>query len=211
MYEIVYIHRKDCTHWFYINALLFAIAQEEGASSKLTQQLNAAIALLHLCCRWPYGNIGKGLLDWRGKHLGVSENRGTPKSSILIGISIINHPFWGIPNFGNTHHPARNPWGVSGFTSGDAVVELDSRLRLREHSPELAVTRHRVLFVFRKESGKMGVLLVKVKVEIRKNGLISSFWIFLVDSDSTFTWNRFPIGLRLCERASNRQLLFLPP
>lgn len=43
---------------------------EEGASSKLTQQLNAAIALLHLCC--------------------------------------------------------------------DAVVELDSRLRLREHSPELA-------------------------------------------------------------------------
>ena len=25
----------------------------------------------------------------------VSENRGTPKSSILIGISIINHPFWG--------------------------------------------------------------------------------------------------------------------
>ena len=25
----------------------------------------------------------------------VSENRGTPKSSILIGFSIINHPFWG--------------------------------------------------------------------------------------------------------------------
>ena len=32
----------------------------------------------------------------------VSENSGTPKSSILIGISIINHPFWGIPIFGNT-------------------------------------------------------------------------------------------------------------
>ena len=27
----------------------------------------------------------------------VSENRGTPKSSILIGFSIINHPFWGTP------------------------------------------------------------------------------------------------------------------
>ena len=36
-------------------------------------------------------------------HVGVSKNRGTPKSSILIGISIINHPFWGIPIFGNTH------------------------------------------------------------------------------------------------------------
>ena len=34
--------------------------------------------------------------------MGVSENRGTPKSSIFIGISIINHPFWGIPIFGNT-------------------------------------------------------------------------------------------------------------
>ena len=33
----------------------------------------------------------------------VSENRGTPKSSILIGFSIINHPFWGTPVFGNTH------------------------------------------------------------------------------------------------------------
>ena len=31
----------------------------------------------------------------------VSENRGTPKSSILIGFSIINHPFWGTPIFGN--------------------------------------------------------------------------------------------------------------
>ncbi len=27
--------------------------------------------------------------------LGVSKNRGTPKSSILIGFSIVNHPFWG--------------------------------------------------------------------------------------------------------------------
>ena len=31
--------------------------------------------------------------------MGVSKNRGIPKSSILIGFSIINHPFWGTPNF----------------------------------------------------------------------------------------------------------------
>ena len=36
------------------------------------------------------------------KHKGVSENSGTPKSSILIGFSIINHPFWGTTIFGNT-------------------------------------------------------------------------------------------------------------
>ncbi len=36
--------------------------------------------------------------------MGVSKNRGTPKSWILIGFSIINHPFWGpTPIFGNTH------------------------------------------------------------------------------------------------------------
>ena len=35
--------------------------------------------------------------------LGVSKNKGAPKSSILIGFSIINHPFWGTPIFGNTH------------------------------------------------------------------------------------------------------------
>ena len=32
--------------------------------------------------------------------MGVSKNRGTPKSSILIGFSLIN-PFWGTTIFGN--------------------------------------------------------------------------------------------------------------
>ena len=36
-------------------------------------------------------------------NMGVSKNRGTPKSWILIGFSIINHPFWGTLLFGNTH------------------------------------------------------------------------------------------------------------
>ena len=36
-------------------------------------------------------------------NVGVSENNGTPKSSISIGFSIINHPFWGTPIVGNTH------------------------------------------------------------------------------------------------------------
>ena len=37
------------------------------------------------------------------RHVDVSENSGTPKSSILIGFSMINHPFWSTPIFGNTH------------------------------------------------------------------------------------------------------------
>ena len=34
--------------------------------------------------------------------MGVSKNSGTPKSSTLIGFSIINHPFLGTIIFGNT-------------------------------------------------------------------------------------------------------------
>ena len=36
-------------------------------------------------------------------HMNVSENSGTPKSSILIGFSITNYPFWGTTIYGNTH------------------------------------------------------------------------------------------------------------
>ena len=41
-------------------------------------------------------------------NMGVSKNNGIPKSSILIGFSIINHPFWGTPIFGNTHMEPKN-------------------------------------------------------------------------------------------------------
>ena len=47
-------------------------------------------------------------------HMDVSENSGTPKSSILIGFSIIKHPFRGASIFGNTHIPIQytefRPW-----------------------------------------------------------------------------------------------------
>ena len=46
-----------------------------------------------------------GMSSWvcDRNYMDVSKNMGTPKSSILIGFSIINHPFWGTPIFGNTH------------------------------------------------------------------------------------------------------------
>ena len=34
--------------------------------------------------------------------MGVSKNRGPPNDPILMGFSIVNHPFWGTPIFGNT-------------------------------------------------------------------------------------------------------------
>ena len=55
--------------------------------------------------------------------VGVSKNRGTPKSSILIEFSTINHPFWGTTIFGkhpynhesfrcHLHRPFRRSWVV---------------------------------------------------------------------------------------------------
>ena len=52
-------------------------------------------------------------------YMAVSKNSGTPKSSIFIGFSTINHPFWGTTIFGNTHisHPgtlveSSGTWGA---------------------------------------------------------------------------------------------------
>jgi len=52
-----------------------------------------------------FGRLDKNKVNLAAmfNYMDVSENSGTPKSSILIGFSIINHPFWGTPIFGNTH------------------------------------------------------------------------------------------------------------
>ena len=54
----------------------------------------------------------------------VSENSGTPKSSILIGFSIVNHPFWGTTIYGNTHMlpvETTKKWLTSSQTSCDEI------------------------------------------------------------------------------------------
>ena len=58
--------------------------------------------------------------------MGVSKNSGTPKSSILIGFSIKNHPFWGpTPIFGNTQIC---------FLLGKVVVWTDLKNRTKKLS-----------------------------------------------------------------------------
>ena len=49
---------------------------------------------------WKMLTAKKGLVEY----MGVSLNGGfPPKSSILIGVSMINHPFWGTTILGNPH------------------------------------------------------------------------------------------------------------
>ena len=44
-------------------------------------------------------------------NMDVSKNMGRPKSSILMGVSIINHPFWGTPIFWK--HPYIESWLIN--------------------------------------------------------------------------------------------------
>ncbi len=50
-----------------------------------------------------------------GRNMGVSKNNGNPKSSILIGFSIINHPFWGPAPIFWKHPYANVPRRLSGL------------------------------------------------------------------------------------------------
>ena len=57
--------------------------------------------------------------------MGVSKNSGTPKSSILIGFSIINHPFWGTPYFWT--HPYGPGWvrfDTNGTVCRSAILQV---------------------------------------------------------------------------------------
>ena len=54
--------------------------------------------------------------------MGVSKNSGTPKSSILIGFSIINHPFWGTTILGNTHIYLTQPIGTMKYSRFNFII-----------------------------------------------------------------------------------------
>ena len=43
------------------------------------------------------------MMAYYNPYMDVSENSGTPESSILIGFSILKHPLWGTPILGNPH------------------------------------------------------------------------------------------------------------
>ena len=72
---------------------------ENGLSRKdMSDSLTSLSSILVACYMMLY-DYNYNILQY----MGVSKNRGTPKSSILIGFSIINHPFWDTLIFGNTY------------------------------------------------------------------------------------------------------------
>ena len=70
--------------------------------------------------------------------MGVSENSGTPKSSILRGFSIINHPFWGTPIFGKTHiSPSHGFFSAKKHQQRRQGAEVGSNLRHSHGSKDI--------------------------------------------------------------------------
>ena len=105
----------------------------------------------------------------------VSENDGTPKSSILIGFSIINHPFRGTPIFGNTH--------TGNFDERDIPIYLQS------NPPRLQSARHQqddgwnpgeswAIFVWCIECmiGNQSALIASKYILLENSHLASVFW-----------------------------------
>ena len=73
------------------------LPQEKIANAFCQQKRLADEKLRAVAC-----HLDRSELAQKPLRIDVSENSGTPKSSILIRFSIINHPFWGTPLFGNT-------------------------------------------------------------------------------------------------------------
>ncbi len=118
-----------------------------------------------------YPNIGLvtcGPNQGTPDQVGVSKNRGTPKSSILIGFSIITHPFWGFSCY-FWKHPSklnrielwsilrfkfRGPWNFVGPTNGQISwifgllfccrTSIVKSLNLIEHNQSMEPKRSRV-------------------------------------------------------------------
>ena len=89
----------------------------------------------------------QGNLGWW--NMGVSKNRDTPKSSILIGCSIINHPFWGTTIFGNTH---MIPFGSESWWASPIVSRIFQTLKVQLLT-ETPNGEHDKLVIFKRYGG----------------------------------------------------------
>ena len=108
---------------------------------------------LFLCKNYPKGIGRKNYhrVEQKGRvYMGVSKNRGgPPKSSILVGFSIINHPFWGNPIFGNIHiynnsliiHQSSSSF----FRKSSIQRSSDLRTRYQRDSSPLSLCAHVLL------------------------------------------------------------------
>ena len=86
--------------------------------------------LSHTICAIPHN-----LCNVQCCYMGVSKNKGTPKSWILIVFSIINHPFWVTPIFGNTHIKSTCLELAPSAPGRQDLIQYPSRMAMAEARP----------------------------------------------------------------------------
>ena len=104
--------RSKCWIWPVVT-----VHEEVPLRRRFQRRTHLRDCLRHICCfSFFFVSVCGGVYLWNlfkkirlGElelvsffQMGVSKNSGTPKLSILIRFSIINHPFWGNTVFGNT-------------------------------------------------------------------------------------------------------------
>ena len=121
-------------HILWYNTCLYIIYISYDHTFLLHKNINMYLvergAIQSWCLR-NAGNVATSQFPVRKAYdyMDVSENNGTPKSSILIGFSMINHPF-GVPPFKETpiycRFPRSKPWAVSKdiFTTSRGFVDF---------------------------------------------------------------------------------------
>ena len=119
----VFCSSLRCKHRIHVSSSIVDLLQSPRRSTTHMNPMGHTPlqALYHPYLRKKEKSIGS-VSVFACQQLDVSQNSGTPKSSIWIGFSIINHPFWGTTILGNPQltldanlprsSPAENPHPV---------------------------------------------------------------------------------------------------
>ena len=122
--------------------------------------------------------IGAKRVPMFSPYMGVSENSGTPKSSILIVFSIINHPFWGYHYFWK--HPYLDIW-CDNKKNVSASSTCPFKITQNDSEPPKRVTReepgHSMFHVFSR-TYTTGRLTWNPKMEVWKMIFLYNWVIF---------------------------------
>ena len=106
--------------------------------------------------------IGSIFPNFRGEnhhleYMGVSKNGGTPKSSILIGFSILNRPFWGTTIVGNT--PICPPFGLFTLSFRRMILRCDFHRNLQRAAQRFPRAALRHFGLAQQQPGQIGRFL----------------------------------------------------
>ena len=143
--------------------------------------------------------------------MGVSENSGTPKSSILVGFSIINHPFWGTPIFGNSHIDdcswqfvtfsyKRLSWACETDPEEPSVEWRDEEVHVNDMRALRTIRHDQKTVKIRHQDFEETCFLILVREshvkQISKYSILQRSWYCLLNSKHVS--QVFAVNLRLC-------------